>query len=44
MYGFGDEPDPAPDTVNVMEELVNDYITEMVLLFLKNFLEIIYYY
>lgn len=31
MYGFGDEPDPAPDTVNVMEELVNDYITEMVL-------------
>ncbi|GBC26054.2 transcription initiation factor TFIID subunit 13 [Rhizophagus irregularis DAOM 181602=DAOM 197198] len=31
MYGFGDEPDPAPDTVNVMEELVNDYITEMCL-------------
>ena len=31
MYGFGDESDPAPDTVNVMEELVIDYITEMVL-------------
>ncbi|CAJ0874299.1 13619_t:CDS:2 [Entrophospora sp. SA101] len=22
MYGFGDEPDPAPDTIAVMEELV----------------------
>jgi len=30
MYGFGDEPDPAYDTVAVMEELVVDYITEMV--------------
>ncbi|CAG8514332.1 10677_t:CDS:2 [Acaulospora morrowiae] len=29
MYGFGDEPNPAPDSINVMEELVVDYITEM---------------
>jgi len=37
MYGFGDESDPAPDTVNVMEELVIDYITEMVLFRIKSF-------
>ncbi|CAG8766118.1 4131_t:CDS:2, partial [Racocetra fulgida] len=29
MYGFGDEPIPATDSINVMEELVTDYITEM---------------
>ncbi|KAG9287257.1 hypothetical protein G9A89_008887 [Geosiphon pyriformis] len=29
MYGFGDVPNPASDTVNVLEEMVIDYITEM---------------
>ncbi|CAG8451046.1 6858_t:CDS:2 [Ambispora leptoticha] len=29
MYGFGDVPNPAPDTVNVLEEMVIDYITDM---------------
>ena len=33
MYGFGDEPNPAMDSINVMEELVVDYITEMVISF-----------
>jgi len=30
MYGFGDVVNPAPDTVNVLEEMVIDYITDMV--------------
>ncbi|BGP16560.1 hypothetical protein JCM10213_000528 [Rhodosporidiobolus nylandii] len=28
MYGFGDD-NPAPDTINVMEELVIEHITDM---------------
>ncbi|CAG8505787.1 546_t:CDS:2 [Paraglomus occultum] len=31
MYGFGDVVNPAPDTVNVLEEMVIDYITDMCL-------------
>ena len=30
MYGFGDDPDPAPDTVNVMEEILMEYIADVV--------------
>lgn len=30
MYSFGDVPDPNPDTVNVMEDLLVDYITSLV--------------
>jgi len=44
MYGFGDEPDPAPDTINVMEELVNDYITEMVDFLNRNYLLLLLIY
>ncbi|RKP27560.1 transcription initiation factor IID, 18kDa subunit, partial [Syncephalis pseudoplumigaleata] len=29
MYGFGDVPHPDMDTVNVLEEMVVDYITDM---------------
>merc|ERR1712087_800992 len=29
MYSFGDVPDPNPDTVNVMEDLLVDYITSL---------------
>ncbi|KAK9762386.1 Transcription initiation factor TFIID subunit 13 [Basidiobolus ranarum] len=31
MYGFGDVPNPSADTVNVMEDLVIEYITGMCL-------------
>ena len=31
MYGFGDVPNPLDESVAVMEELVIDYITELVL-------------
>mmetsp|Transcript_438 Transcript_438/g.462 ORF Transcript_438/g.462 Transcript_438/m.462 type:complete len:176 (-) Transcript_438:663-1190(-) len=29
MYGFGDSVNPLPETVNLMEELVTDYISDM---------------
>lgn len=30
MYGFGDDPDPMPETVHLMEDILIDYITDMV--------------
>lgn len=30
MYGFGDVANPASDSIAVMDDLVIDYITEMV--------------
>jgi hypothetical protein len=30
MYGFGDDRNPANDTVNVMEEILIEYITDIV--------------
>ena len=30
MYGFGDVPNPASDSIAVMDDLVINYITEMV--------------
>ncbi|KAF8212197.1 transcription initiation factor IID 18 kDa subunit [Mycena galopus ATCC 62051] len=29
MYGFGDDRNPATDTVNVMEEILIEYITDV---------------
>jgi len=29
MYGFGDDRNPSNDTVNVMEEILVEYITDM---------------
>ncbi|EMD38401.1 hypothetical protein CERSUDRAFT_113555 [Gelatoporia subvermispora B] len=29
MYGFGDDRNPAPDTVNVMEEILVEYIVDV---------------
>ena len=39
MYGFGDDRNPANDTVGVMEEILIEYITDVVcfFLFLVNF-------
>jgi transcription initiation factor TFIID subunit 13 len=33
MYGFGDDRNPANDTVSVMEEILIEYITDVVRLF-----------
>ena len=30
MYGFGDDRNPANDTVSVMEEILIEYITDVV--------------
>lgn len=30
MYGFGDDPDPIPETVSLVEDILIDYVTEMV--------------
>ena len=30
MYGFGDDRNPASDTVNVMEEILIEYIIDVV--------------
>lgn len=32
MYGFGDDRNPSNDTVNVMEEILIEYITDVVCL------------
>ena len=38
MYGFGDDRNPANDTVSVMEEILIEYITDVVCLsFLRQF-------
>jgi len=31
MYAFGDDPNPNPESVAVLEEIVTEYINEMVL-------------
>ena len=33
MYGFGDDRNPANDTVGVMEEILIEYITDVVCFF-----------
>jgi hypothetical protein len=38
MYGFGDDRNPASDTVNVMEEILIEYITDVVSIFISQFL------
>ncbi|KAL3702300.1 hypothetical protein R1sor_020322 [Riccia sorocarpa] len=30
MYGFGDDPDPLPETVQLVEDILLEYITEMI--------------
>jgi len=30
MYAFGDDPNPAPESVAVLEDIVTEYINEMV--------------
>uniref|UniRef100_A0A0C9RP39 Transcription initiation factor TFIID subunit 13 n=1 Tax=Wollemia nobilis TaxID=56998 RepID=A0A0C9RP39_9CONI len=30
MYGYGDDPNPLPESVSLMEDIVIDYITDMV--------------
>eukprot|EP00250_Pteridium_aquilinum_P001462 c11652_g1_i2 orf=136-561(+) len=30
MYGFGDDPDPIPETVSLVEDILVDYVTDMV--------------
>eukprot|EP00249_Psilotum_nudum_P004463 c17983_g1_i1 orf=303-758(-) len=30
MYGFGDDPDPLPETVSLVEDILIEYITDMV--------------
>lgn len=34
MYGFGDDRNPANDTVNVMEEILIEYIIDVVRIFI----------
>ncbi|QCE08673.1 transcription initiation factor TFIID subunit 13-like [Vigna unguiculata] len=30
MYGFGDDPNPLPESVTLMEDIVVEYVTELV--------------
>lgn len=30
MYGFGDDPDPMPETVLLVEDILLDYVTDMI--------------
>lgn len=36
MYGFGDDRNPASDSVNVMEEILVEYITDVVRFIYRN--------
>lgn len=36
MYGFGDDRNPSNDTVNVMEEIMIEYITDVVCILLHH--------
>ena len=44
MYGFGDDRNPANDTVNVMEEILIEYLTDVVRgsLFIPTLYELIF--
>ncbi|KAG2588528.1 hypothetical protein PVAP13_5NG341500 [Panicum virgatum] len=33
MYGFGDDPNPLPETVALVEDIVVEYVTDLVSLF-----------
>uniref|UniRef100_A0A803PD45 Transcription initiation factor TFIID subunit 13 n=1 Tax=Cannabis sativa TaxID=3483 RepID=A0A803PD45_CANSA len=33
MYGFGDDPNPLPESVALMEDIVVEYITDLVISF-----------
>lgn len=33
MYGFGDDRNPYTESVDILEDLVIEYITEMVIIF-----------
>jgi len=35
MYAFGDDPNPSPESVAVLEDIVTEYINEMVSPFRK---------
>lgn len=35
MYGFGDDRNPANDTVNVMEEILVEFIADIVRVFVS---------
>ena len=35
MYGFGDDRNPANDTVNVMEEILVEFIADVVRVFVS---------
>ncbi|KAL3652914.1 Transcription initiation factor TFIID subunit 13 [Castilleja foliolosa] len=30
MYGFGDDPNPLPETISLVEDIVVEYVTDMV--------------
>lgn len=36
MYGFGDDRNPANDSVNVMEEILVEYIVDVVCLVMES--------
>ena len=38
MYGYGDVEHPAEDAVNVLDDIVVEYITEMVSIFIFFFI------
>ncbi|KAG6415248.1 hypothetical protein SASPL_122654 [Salvia splendens] len=37
MYGFGDDANPLPETVALVEDIVVEYVTEMASLYLLNY-------
>lgn len=40
MYGFGDDRNPANDTVSMMEEILIEYISDVVGTLLSNCLDV----
>lgn len=42
MYGFGDDSSPRPDSVDLVEDMVVEYLTDIVILSFpfKNFIDL----
>ncbi|KAF8395003.1 hypothetical protein HHK36_018942 [Tetracentron sinense] len=42
MYGFGDDPNPLPETVALMEDIAVEYVTDLVTVVVLTFFYVFY--
>lgn len=44
MYGFGDDPNPRQDSVELVEELMLEYLTQVVLTVMRRWQQTLFYF